>query len=636
MWNSYKSLKLFIIALILIPINCYWLVQLEIVRYHPVHLNVPLSTVIFILLILTGFNGLLQKLFPALSLNQAELLIIYIILSLATTLGSTALVGIITPLVGHAFWFATPENEWQDLFWRYIPRWLTVDDKGILSGYYKGNSSLYTAEHLQAWVPPMLRWVFLIFIVGFTMLCINTIIRRQWSEGERLTYPITILPIELTESKLVFFRNRLMWIGFSISALISLINGLSYLYPFIPFIPVTRRFYSFPERPLSVIGSDGLEPASTTIALYPFTIGIGFFIPLEILSSTLFFFAFYRSQAALAALMGYRDLWTYQSTQVFGSLVGLWVLLIWIGRKHLAAVVRTALGKDKGLDDSDEPMGYRTAVFGAIFGFVILISLLYKAGMSLWLIPIFLFCYFLVPFMMTRIRSEGGIYIHNYNAQAPRHMVRQFFGNRRLGPQNLAILTISFFNHRGPQMPHQLEAFQIGKRAHINRRPLILSICFAIVIGALAAFWVELTMYYRFGAESGYFDTWAMSTAGSYFSWLQDGMVHATTQDNNAISFAGIGFFSLIFVAAMRARFIWWPFHPLGLIMAGNDEMEDHWLPLFICWVLKGCILKYGGHKTYRHAVPFFLGLALGDFTLGCTWSILSVILNRDMYHFFP
>ena len=454
MWNSNTSatsnpisLKPFIIAFILIPFNSYWLMQLEIVRYTLLSNVVPLSNVIFILFILTAFNGLLQKVFPALSLNLGELLIIYIILSLATTFGSITVVGAITSMMGHGFWFATPENEWRELFWHHLPRWLTVNDRQALSGYYEGDSSLFIAEHLKVWLPPILWWTFIIFTLGFTLLCINVVIRRQWTEREKLTYPIIKLPTEMAQPRLGFFRNRLMWIGFGIAATISLINGLNYLFPHIPQIPVTRRSYRFYERPMSLIGSDGIEPAQTTIAFYPFSIGIGFLMPIAILGSTLFFFTLYRAQIALGAVTGYHVIWKYQSMQVFGSLVGLCLLLIWMAKAHLRSVVRTVLGRRERLDDSGEPLRYRTAVLGAICGVIILCFILYRARMSLWVIPVFLLFYFIIPFVITRIRTEGGIYVHSYNAQSPRYMMSEILGRQHLGPQNLTILAISFYNY---------------------------------------------------------------------------------------------------------------------------------------------------------------------------------------------
>ena len=54
-----------------------------------------------------------------------------------------------------------------------------------------------------------------------------------------------------------------------------------------------------------------------------------------------------------------------------------------------------------------------------------------------------------------------------------------------------------------------------------------------------------------------------------------------------------------------------------------------------ISGILKGTILKFGGIRAYRRYVPFFLGLILGDFVIGSTWNILSIILNRPTYTFY-
>ena len=43
---------------------------------------------------------------------------------------------------------------------------------------------------------------------------------------------------------------------------------------------------------------------------------------------------------------------------------------------------------------------------------------------------------------------------------------------------------------------------------------------------------------------------------------------------------------------------------------------------------------KYGGLKVHRKATPFFLGLILGEFTMGSIWNIFGIILNVPIYHF--
>lgn len=159
-------------------------------------------------------------------------------------------------------WFATPENEWSNLFWRYLPRWLTIDDKNVLKGYYEGNSTLYTAQHLLGWFTPVLAWFLFIFVLLFVMLCINVILRKQWTENEKLTYPIIQLPIRMTTEAPSFFSNRLMWVGFATSGGITLINGLHAFYPVVPSLRISTDLGPFfTKKPLSMIGGiTWLEP----------------------------------------------------------------------------------------------------------------------------------------------------------------------------------------------------------------------------------------------------------------------------------------------------------------------------------------------------------------------------------------
>ena len=49
------------------------------------------------------------------------------------------------------------------------------------------------------------------------------------------------------------------------------------------------------------------------------------------------------------------------------------------------------------------------------------------------------------------------------------------------------------------------------------------------------------------------------------------------------------------------------------------------WLPLFTSFVLKSLILRFGGLKGYRQALPFFIGLIVGEFTAGFIRTLLDL-----------
>ena len=101
------------------------LIPMEGFRYSGHPTTAPLFfNVIFLLLLLILLNRLLTRFTPRVALSRADLLTLYVMLSIASAIsGHNQLIGL-APILGYPFWFATPENEWVTLFFSYIPRWL--------------------------------------------------------------------------------------------------------------------------------------------------------------------------------------------------------------------------------------------------------------------------------------------------------------------------------------------------------------------------------------------------------------------------------------------------------------------------------------------------------------------------------
>jgi hypothetical protein len=630
---TFRSL---LIILILTPINCFWIIQLEVVRYTHPTMVVPLANVIFCLLVLIVLNWGLKR-FAFLSLSSSELLSIYVVLSAGLALCSHDILEVLVSCMGHAFWFAAPENEWKELFHSYIPKWLTVGDKKVLTGYYEGDSSLYTSENLRAWIPPMAWWTLFIACLVFVMLCINVILRRQWIEQERLAYPIVQLPLRMSEGKHGFFTNRLMWIGFGIAALIDIINGVSFIWPAMPAIPVKRRTISqlFTEKPWNMMGS-------VRIAFYPFAVGIGFMIPVDLLLSVWVFYWVYKAELVVGGMAGWSSVHGYPwiDQQGFGAYVALCVFTLWVGRHHFKRVLKSVLGlKRNDLNESKGPISYRTAVLGLICGLAFLFIFSNQAGLTYTIIPFFFLIYFILAIMITRIRAELGFLVHWLHTASPHYTLVSFLGTRRLGASNLTGFTMfRFFNrgYRSHPMPHQLEGFKLASLSGIDLKRMFVGIMFATVITMIATFWIMLDLFYRYGADSGYFDVWATGLGGEAFNQLQSWLNYPTgTNLPDLLAMFGGAVFVLL-IMSIRTRLFWWPLHPLPYAMSGSWGMFNLWCPLFVAFLAKWTLLKLGGLKSYRRAVPFFLGLALGDYTVGSILSIFSIVLDRPMYQFWP
>jgi hypothetical protein len=56
----------------------------------------------------------------------------------------------------------------------------------------------------------------------------------------------------------------------------------------------------------------------------------------------------------------------------------------------------------------------------------------------------------------------------------------------------------------------------------------------------------------------------------------------------------------------LRQRFLWWPFHPLGFVVSHGRVMDGIWFTIFLAWLFKSAILKYGVHPCTAGSSPFF------------------------------
>ena len=293
------TLRALTIGCMLIPPNCYWVVQSEAV-WGTTYLTIVslFFNVTFTLLVLVGLNALTKQFNPKGALKQGELLTIYVMLCLGSSVaGNNFLLNLVLSL-GHAFWFATPENEWSELFFRFVPDWLAVKEKVALQGFHEGQSSIYTLEHIVVWLKPLAFWACFSIVLVFTLLCVNILIRKAWAEEEKLSYPIIQLPLELTRNGTgsVLFSNRLFLLGFSLTAMITLFNGLHFHYPVVPDLRVrTEIGQVFTDKPFSAIGW-------MPLVVYPWIVGIVFFIPLDLSFSVWFFYLFAKAQRIIAAV----------------------------------------------------------------------------------------------------------------------------------------------------------------------------------------------------------------------------------------------------------------------------------------------------------------------------------------------
>ena len=185
------------IGIVLMVLNAYWLNDAAWGgRTLHTYISLFVNTV-FCLFVLVLLNLVLKRTFPRHALHNTELFVVYVMLVTVSTLGGNTNMGYLIYHLAHPFWFATAENDWLRLFGGHIPDWFAVRDRNVLRGFYEGESSFFTAQNLYGWLVPALAWSAFIFVLYFVLICMNVILRRQFTNRERLTYPIAQLPLEM-------------------------------------------------------------------------------------------------------------------------------------------------------------------------------------------------------------------------------------------------------------------------------------------------------------------------------------------------------------------------------------------------------------------------------------------------------
>lgn len=631
-------LRSFLLGLLLIPPDVYWIISMEKVHTgpYPTVISIFINT-IFILTVLAGANALVRRLRPSLALSTAEMLIVYAMVTIASALAGHDMIPTIVATMGYPWHAANPYNNWSNTFLPHLPEWLSVTDTTVLKPLYMGNSSLYASGHWRPWVLPSAWWASFFVVMVFIMMCINTLVRKPWIEHERLTFPVVQLPIAMTEPKGEIWRSRLFWIAFALTFTLELVNGLSLYFPSLPTINVTERDHNLAEGLTSMPWSAiGWLPYS----FYPFVIGLGYLLPADLSFSVWFFYLFWKVQKVVAASLGMDVSFycPYIREQEFGGAVALVLVLVWGSRSHLRRMWLKVTGRDSTLDDSGEPIPYRMAAAGALLGLLYVTWFMVRIGMSPLIALLAFGIYFIMAIAVTRIRAELGPPVHDMPF-TPDFVMTSGMGVGRFANGDLVGLGYFWGFHsayRSHPMPIGLEAMKMAQATKSSQSKFFWAVIVAACVGAAATFWAYLHLGYSHGLETrwNYGAAWAWEVTKRINMWWgrSPEIVDPNWVSNTAM---GAGFAFCLLLSYARMHILSWPFHPIGFIISGMYQVNLVWVPLLIAWLIKVCILRYGGLRIYKLAIPFFLGLIVGEMVMGCLWGIIGIVFDIPYYNFF-
>ncbi len=592
---------------------------------------------LFLLFILVAIlNPLLKLIKRGIEFEATELVTIYIMMIVASSIVAVGLTEHLLPAIVGVYYFATPENDWVNLIHPYIPDWISPRDPEYINYFYEG---LPRGEAIPwgIWIGPLLYWSSFAIALYFVMICMMVILRRQWVERERVIYPFAQTPMEMIGDDksgyfAPFFKNPVMWLGFAIPFVIDSVRALHGYYPFIPDIRIGVGHAAAPSMFMfggtihilfmfrfHVIGFVYLIPRDVALAIWSFSL-------LAILEQGIFNMIGL-PQTTMTSI--YISHWTLNSPfllfQGMGAMIAFVLLGLWTGREHLKGVLRKAFKNDPDVDDSDEILSYRSAFFGMVIGLLFVTLWLWASGIPLWIVPVFLFGAFVVYTAMTRVAAEGGM-----PDMRPPMLGADFvitgLGTSVLGPKGLVALGHTLTWHgemRTFVMASCANGLKLINVVAGNRRPLFWAMMLSIVVSLAGSMWIVLDLAYEEGGINLY--RWFFNGAPKvHFIYITLRVKEALTPDIGGWIATGTGASVMALLTFMRYRFIWWPIHPIGYVITPVFLINQLWISVFTAWFLKVVILKYGGAAVFRKTRPFFLGLILGTMVVAGTWLIVD------------
>jgi hypothetical protein len=580
--------------------------------------------VIFLLFVVAVVSAALARLRRRWALAPAEFVVIYAALMVACTVPTMGFGGYLFGLTTGPTYFASAENRWSQLLVPLVPAWAAPHNTQAVRWLYEGLPA-GAAIPWHIWLGPLVWWGLFACAFFLVSMALMVLVRRQWVERERLTYPLTTVPLGLSESVAGagLLRSVPMWLGFAAVTFIEVYNwGLS-AWPAMRALPPINlgRVVPFPT-----LGFD------MSFSLQPLVIGITYLVNLDVSLSIWFFYLVTQFEQWWLGRLGAVDRGPGEphaaggailASQQVGALLVLVFAALWMGRRSLAERLQAAWRGDGST--ASEMLPHRWLLIAGGVGLAYMVAFIARTGMPMYILIPYLLLALLIFFGTTRILAQTGV--GRLRAPvSPGPMMVNLAGTEAFGAHGLAALGLTFV------WAGDIQLFVMGTGSHaikavdevrLRPPPVFGVMAGALLVSLATTFIVYLVAGYRHGLLGGY--EWYFRIAPrQHWDWVADAITHPRPPQWARMGFMGIGAAGAALLSLAHTRFVGWPLSPVGLAISQINTVWWDWFSIFAAWLAKGLILRFWGFEGYRRALPFFLGLILGS----CVGSGMTVLVD--------
>ena len=622
----------------------------------PVGGYLPVGPLFVLLLLLLVLNPLLSRWGRQWMLNRTQLAIVLGILLIASVIPGQGVMKMLPYSLAKAPLSVSQNQRLADAYREAQVRQVLFPDR------IDGSKDVPASEHFltsrppgqsipwEAWIGPLWSWG-LLFLFGWVMLiCLALIVVPQWRLNERLPFPLLALQQTLIESPgdghcvPPLFRARSFWIAAGAVFLLHLLKGFHAYNPeSVPVIPLDWNLSNlFTEGPLRFLPYYMKESKISFLIL-----GVAFFMPSRVGFSIWFFTVAY----AMYIVVGTAYIQPFSVGTIAdhrtGAMFAVSLGIVWLGRLHWVHVGRCMCQHVK----SDADHLNRWAGWGFLLGSGgMFVWLIWMGRVQPWWALFFVVIAVLSGLLITRLVAETGIPTIRLDMRYSIPLVKVIGAHLgkanalwMLSPASLYFMKVMviFFVSATIASPAALAAHAVQlDEGSVGYRRLRygLILVLVLVIGLVISGAAHLHMNYRHSSSlDGVFqpiNAWGMkhlAQAGNDLLRRQDAQFDIGTFNDPDRWDLGLGHlaFGTILAAVLFGlchRSPLWPLHPIGLVVVHTNFTGPAAVSIFLGWLLKVLVLRYGGVALFRLARPVVFGLIVGDVLSRAFWIIEPAI----------
>lgn len=516
---------------------------------------------------------------------------------------------------------------------------------------------------LGEWIPVLASYWVLYLMPSLMLLGMVALFRRRWIDVERVPFPTTMVAYEVlkrvhvsTSEKPTKGRTSFFLIGLIIGSIVQFLYLCIQLFPWFPDIFALRGGCGsgcaliWAVTPGTIwSGIIGLG----TVNMWPGVVPFFYFIPLSVLFNSWFWYIVFLILAQVAYMMGYytgfaggpwdasRVLseapYRFMAVSEVGGMIGLTIFTIWLSRSYLIETLKAAFGQlpkeTKENIERNEAMPYSLIWLLVILGFFGTTAFFMVMGLGIAAALIMPITFFVFLFADSRLYGLSGGYMRGWNhgeafyrllwPAAPDPMTKEFvvstyFSQREfdLGSGRLWSPTYGAF-----------DSYRMSDIVKLSNRNVFKILLLIALISPITVYSSEVLFGSIYGLSrtgicgSNYTCGAPWGTSAS--SWI----TLPSAEPWIPYMLAGIVIVGVLSI--LRARYIWFPFEPIGFLNATsfNSTISGLWLPFLIAWVLKTLTLRIGGSKAYEnYGLPLAGGAVAGCMAITILGASLGII----------